>query len=716
MTDSHNAEAPWQYTNRGIPVFPLNGKKPYEQGGFHTATVDPDQINQWIAAYPGCNWGMPTGAASGWDVLDIDGPIGMKSLQEFEAAFSPLPETPLQETGSGGLHFLFKTNGMIRNSAKGMAPGWDTRGDGGYIVVSPSIHPETGQPYRWLREPWECDAALWPEQLIALYTSMKREKRSGDEKIVLGTQETEMTRLTGSLLRQGFSKDEAFTAMLKVAVERCDPPVAEQDVRRIVESIYSRDPEDPLLTKEWTDRGWGLRFRLFAGDRVKYVTNAKRWATWSGKSWEMNGDLDAWLVLDELIDTMIIKTEQMPDTTDDEKSIKETAVAWAKSGRKSRTQDVALNQGKRFMQIDAAEFDAQPWLFACENGVIDLKTGTLHDHQPGHLLTRASGVKYNPDAKSELWDWFLDQTTMGDKELQEYIQRVVGYTMTGEISEQLLMVVYGPTGSGKSTFINAVEAMFGTYSQKLSNGTLILKRDPDSAAPGIAKLAGARLVSGVEIDKGRRLDESLIKSLTGNEQISTRALYQEEFTFTPQFTMWLATNDAPLISASDSVFRRIKRVPFDHSVPADQRRKNVNEDLRLLSEHQEAILTWAVQGCLVWQKDGIGTAKLVEESTADYKEDMSPVLDFIEACCSKPTDGWVSRDQLFMMYQTYRKTRGLDPPGHNRHFFGDMRDAGFREMRRTIGDRQVRGFAGIELKEAFRGGGDSAFEKMTAWG
>jgi putative DNA primase/helicase len=268
------------------------------------------------------------------------------------------------------------------------------------------------------------------------------------------------------------------------------------------------------------------------------------------------------------------------------------------------------------------------------NGVIDLRTGALTGHYREHMITRMSHVEYDPDARDARWDLYLKQATNGDEDLARYLQRAAGYTLTGSTREEILFMLHGPPASGKSTFVTAIQTALGEYAFATASENLMHKRGRAGGPPRdeVASWRGARMVASVEPSEGDRWDESTIKQLTGGDRITGRHLYKDRFEFLPAFKLWLATNSAPR-TRDQGMFRRIRRVPFPVRIERKNRDLSLKDWLNVPdSPGARAVLAWAVRGAVIWNDEGVGTCRIVEEDTEEYRSEQDIMAQFIEEC------------------------------------------------------------------------------------
>jgi putative DNA primase/helicase len=335
--------------------------------------------------------------------------------------------------------------------------------------------------------------------------------------------------------------------------------------------------------------------------------------------------------------------------------------------------------------------NADPWLLNCLNGTIDLRTGRLLPHTMEHFITKLAPVNYDPKAGCERWLEFLSRIMDGNEQLISFLQRAIGYALTGETSEQCLFIFHGSGANGKSTFLQAISSILGDYSMSTPTETLLVKRR--GAIPNdVARLKGARFVIACEADAENRLAESLIKQMTGGDTISARFLHQEWFDFDPTHKVFFGTNHKPVIRGTDyAIWRRIRLVPFEITIPEAERDKALPERLK---EEADGIFAWAIQGCLLWKQRGLGAPEEVQEATASYRDEMDILADFLKDRCQESPESEVASRELYEAYTGWCQDNGQEPIGQ-RAFVSALREKGFKQHR--IGNRGVRGWLGLEL-------------------
>ena len=337
------------------------------------------------------------------------------------------------------------------------------------------------------------------------------------------------------------------------------------------------------------------------------------------------------------------------------------------------------------------EWDADPWLLNTPGGVTDLKTGRMRPHERADRMTKITTA--TPGGDCPIWRRFLDEVTGGDKELQAYLQRMVGYALTGSTREHALFFLYGTGANGKSVFVNTLATILGDYATNAPMDTFMETRT-DRHPTDMAGLRGARFVSAIETEQGRRWAESKVKNLTGGDKISARFMRQDFFEFFPQFKLFVAGNHKPAIRNIDEAMkRRLHLIPFTITVPPERRDKHLQQ--KLLAE-RDGILAWAVQGCLDWQRLGrLDPPQRVVEATEEYFEAEDALGRWLEERCVRTANAKSLTAELFNDWKQWAEAAG-EFIGSQRRFSDLLITRGLEKWRNSLG---VRGFQGIGLKD-----------------
>ena len=278
-----------------------------------------------------------------------------------------------------------------------------------------------------------------------------------------------------------------------------------------------------------------------------------------------------------------------------------------------------------------------------------LSDGNVHSNIK-HLITKKSRFVYDKNAQCPTWNIFLQRIFNKDAALIRFIQKAMGYALSGDVSEQCLFILWGTGANGKSTFLNVLQYLFGDYACSTMIETFLKKNSEQSN--DLARLKGARLVTTTEVEQGKALSESIIKQITGEDILTARFLYSEYFSFKPTFKIFMATNHKPKIKGADNgIWRRIKMIPFTVTIPPEQRDKKLSE--KLMAENS-GILNWLLRGYAMWAKEGLGEPAAVKEANEEYRMDMDSVGTFVNECLNIDAGlSWRLPNKL--MYETYLK-------------------------------------------------------------
>lgn len=323
------------------------------------------------------------------------------------------------------------------------------------------------------------------------------------------------------------------------------------------------------------------------------------------------------------------------------------------------------------LAIGSQDLDTDPWLLNVSNATIDLRTGEMREQRREDFITKMAPVTFDPDADCPLWRKFLDEVFQGNTELIDFIQRLVGYCLTGVTEEHVLPFLHGVGSNGKTTLIETVLMLFGPdYAMKAAPDLLMAKRS-ESHPTERADLFGKRFVACVETEEGRRMAEALTKELTGGDRVRARRMKEDFWEFTPTHHVWLAGNHKPTITGSDNgIWRRIKLIPFDVVFPEAEQDKKLPAKL---AEELPGILNWAIAGCLDWQRDGMREPAIVQAATSEYSVEMDEVGQFIEDYCQQGGDFMAPGGELFKAFQEAVPNSRI-----NNHSFGArLRQKGF---------------------------------------
>lgn len=409
--------------------------------------------------------------------------------------------------------------------------------------------------------------------------------------------------------------------------------------------------EEKMRAYTFDDMGNAKRFVDLFGENVRYCYTEKKWYFYNSMRWSVDNLGVILRMADKCVEAM--KAEAKLYLQADEESGGDMAKAFEKhmkSSRSNKSKKAMLNEIEHHLPILPIQMDRYKMALNTPSGIINLKNGDVKAHNPEYYFTKITSVDCADAADCPRWLAFLDDIFAGDKDLIRYIQKAVGYSLTGSTAEQCAFFLYGTGRNGKSTFIDVIRDVFGDYAANIQPETIMVKSSQSNAINSdIARLKGARLVTSVEPNEGVRLNEGLLKQLTGDDTVTARKLYSEEFEFKPEFKLWMATNHKPIIRGTDTgIWRRIHMIPFNVQIPEDKVDKNLTHKLKA---EMTAIFKWCIDGCLMWQREGLQMPAAVLKSVREYRREMDVISAFIEDKCT--LEGTVQASMLYAAYASW---------------------------------------------------------------
>jgi P4 family phage/plasmid primase-like protien len=406
-----------------------------------------------------------------------------------------------------------------------------------------------------------------------------------------------------------------------------------------------------------TDGGNAERFAREHVDSIRYCADQRTWHVWDGSKWQRDALGE---IMRKARETAARMWDEVRSATDDDHKKQLSRWALHADSRAGLENMVALARFHESLEVSrfGEVFDRDPLLLNCTNGILDLRTGELRPFQREAMLTRMAGVAYNPRARFPHFLEFLLQT-FGDASLIDYVQRLAGYILSGLTSEQAIFIFFGPTQTGKSTFVKILRGLLGEYATSLPDGALLLRKFRDSDDDhDCADLPGIRLATAVETAPGRKLNEAKIKQFTGQDPVRTRHLYENSFEFMPQSKLIIATNHLPVVHANDdAIWRRIKPVEFSRQVPKSKVVRDLDKEL--LAAEGPGILNWAVEGTHLWLADGLQEPERVSDAAKAYRREQDEAADWLEECCVRETAASTTAKDLYASYRGWAKQGGI---------------------------------------------------------
>jgi len=564
--------------------------------------------------------------------FDVKTPLGRQSVEtlmlrfNYEKITPPLEVDELTKHVSNAIDFVIK-NPKIEMNWPGITDketGWAKR-----------LTQET-------REKFSKDSGQSPE-LNALTGVVQP---FVDDRYLPGT-------LAGSVsdsVNNGGSIEEA-SSLSNLNVPKDTDAISEEDGGKIGERTLS-------------DTGNGRRFVDTFGVAIRY-TQGIGWFNWSGSYWKPDSE---GLEMQELAKSLapVIASEVVKYEGQTEKQ--SDIIKWAQLSKSNVRLKSAIENANsdRRIRVDVSEWDSDLHLLGVMNGVVDLRTGELLQNRPDLYITKRAPVAYTPGLRNVRWEQFLGFATGGDKEYQDWLQRAAGYSLTGLSKYDLMFLIYGPAGSGKNTFVEAIVKCLGTqqYSWPFDS-SILASNDGNSQGSDLyhwAELRGRRMVWVDELPDSERLKENSVKKLTGSSEISARSPGEKPFTFASQAKLWISTNHRPIIN-DDAMWRRIRPIPFTY-VP-----ETADPDLKEYIFDPEgalpAVLSWCVEGAIKMlssgEVDALGWCKVVSEAAEIYRKNEDRIGLFLDEETNVAEGATTPIKSLFSVYRFWAEDRGEKP-------------------------------------------------------
>jgi putative DNA primase/helicase len=425
---------------------------------------------------------------------------------------------------------------------------------------------------------------------------------------------------------------------------------------------------------QFSDDALALRFADRHAKDLRYVAGWGRWFSWTGTRWRSDETLITWDRAREICRSAAAQCEN-----------KKVASAIASARTVAAVEKLARADRRHAATVD--QWDADPWLLNTPGGVVDLRTGQARPHTPGDYCTKITAVAPSGDCPRFLT--FLHKIAGGDHELVAYIRRVLGYGLTGETREHALFFAFGTGANGKSVLMSTIAGILGDY-HKTAPIETFTATNGDRHPTDLAGLRGARLVTAIETEEGRRWAESRIKQLTGGDPIAARFMRQDFFEYRPQFKLIVAGNHKPgLRTVDEAIRRRFHLIPFAVTIPPDQRDQALAEKLKA---EWPGILRWIIEGCIGWQREGLRPPRAVVDATAAYLEAEDAIASWIDERCELNTKSWESTANLFGSWLSWAERAG-EPAGTRKRFQQILETRGFQPHKRNSG----KGYFGLQL-------------------
>jgi putative DNA primase/helicase len=716
------------YDNEGIKLVRLSRrtKRPVDEE-WQRHTIPLEDLEEWVKN--GGDVGWQCGEVSGWiSVADLDWPEARKLAPHF------LPETLRGAKGQEDPSQYFYRSPELgykkftgRDRSEIIALKASNNEAGHQVVVAPSDHRDKG-PYLFVGGYNPAAVAEVDREklrkligMLAAAALITRELPPAKEEGGGGRHDLALA-LAGYMLRNGEAPEDVEKILRGAWWVRNASGEALEDVRRSIQDTAGRLARNEPATggrrleelmpgmaqkiadflgwersdmreqpqSYWlTDLGNAERFVDTYRDRVLWCPARKSWLVWDGARWAWDERGNVRRLAHKVARGIYKDAAHEPDEAKQREIAK-----FARASQNESRIGAMLNEAKPYLAVGMDELDRDPWLINCQNGTLDLRTGKLKAHDPADRITKIVPEEYDPDAPYPRFEQFLGETLV-DEAVISFVKRYSGYTLTGITRERLLAILYGFGKNGKTTLVELLRDVMGDYATNTDTETLLMKRY-QGVGNDVAALKGARFVSAAEVEQGRRLAESKVKQLTGQDTVSARFLFAEKFDFKPEFKLWLSTNNKPDVKGTDdAIWDRLRLIPFTQRFNGARQDPKLPEKLRA---EMPGVLAWMVEGCLEWQEHGLGEPESVREATEQYRAEMDTLAAFIEDRCVVRPDTVAPATPLYKEYQMWCDDAG-EKPETQKMFGMRLRERGFVSDKLKRGPHKDRkGWFGIGLR------------------
>lgn len=451
-----------------------------------------------------------------------------------------------------------------------------------------------------------------------------------------------------------------------------------------------------------TDLGNARRFADANRDQLRFVPAWGQWLFWDGQRWcrdKLGGEVRA---AKQVVATLYTEAAACANAaavavnseSNTNGSMAEGLSRWAReTSKRPRIEAmVALARSEPELATNREVFDRDAWVLNVANGTIDLRDGELRPHRQADMITMLAPVDYDPTAEAPQWEAFLARV-LPDVQVRNWVQRYLGYALTGDVREQCLSFFVGDGSNGKSVLLDILLSIMGDYGLR-GAPDLVLARYGEAHPTELADLEGRRLVVCSEIEQGRMWAESVIKRITGDTTITARRMKQDFFTFSATHKLIVAANTRPAVRGTDhGIWRRMRLIPWTVIIPDEEQDRELPN--RLLANEAPGILAWLVRGCLAWQRLGLGRSVAIEAATTAYRAEEDVLGRWIDDRCVLGETHWWSSEGLYKDYKTWCSEEGIDKPWTRRTWHARMCERDGIEDKRTM---LARGLQGIQLR------------------
>ncbi len=590
------------------------------------------------------------------DLCVTDGQISA----EAKAVIAALPNTYWELSPSrSGVHGIFRSAvSALQNISEGRSLG----GQKVEVYARGHFMSITG----WVKNDAPI-AELKPEHIEKYRVKNSRPIPSPTDgeatKIPQGTRTAALLRLAGKMFSAGCGPT-AIESALRDLGEKCDPPVDEKKIQSIMKSAakWPMTSQVDLLSGERQDVGNADRLLRYGQGDYGYVAVARRWTVYDGTSWPVE-DREQEAIRTQAHEMVRALKHQIVDSQS--KQTPEEHEAWLKfaaSSLDSSRISHMLREAQPYAVLRIADLDRDPLLVNFLNGTWEAQTGKLREHRRDDFITAIIPYEYQPKAKCPKWEKFVRETFGDDKELTEFVQRALGYSLTGTTSEKCIFLANGETNTGKTTLLATVRTLLADYAGQIKVESLMKERKGPldaNAQSDLADLRGKRFVMTSETGQGQRLREELVKLLSqGQSKYKAVRKYENPFEFPETWKIWMDCNHLPVVKGTDdAIWERLIVVPFRHAVT--KRKQNQKLSQQLIAREAKGIVAWMVEGLKAWTKEGLRLPAGMRQERKEWREESDDLNQWIEECCVKATDAKTKSTELYSSYKVWRATSGL---------------------------------------------------------
>lgn len=492
----------------------------------------------------------------------------------------------------------------------------------------------------------------------------------------------ELPRWAGILLGQGFARRQVRQILWQVVQRRCTPPPSPEEFEDLLSGRHAAARTDPVLAPgvnpddadarrevlmqpesfPWTTLGNARRLLHMFGRQLRYATDEKHWLLWNGRFWEPDQGTAVRRLYRQMLDAMLVVASLIPPgRTPAEEGrlgrLRKEFIRWIHKSQARKMEQDAIEQARAEPGVTCTrdEFDRNVDLLTVANGTINLQTGGLQPHDPADQVTRFIDIEYDPTAACPVWRAFLLAAQHDDESMVDYLQRALGYSLTGDVREQCMFTCLGDGANGKTTMLETVMAVLGPYAATTDRNLLVLRRRDHPTS--IYALRGLRLAVTSEGERDERLNEGLIKQLTGEREVQARGVGMNFDGIPITWKLWLTTNHPPQIRGTDfGIRRRIQVIPFDVRFEGNADDKTLAA--KLMAERR-GILAWLVTGCLAWRRDGLRPPEKVTDATTKLFDEQGRLGSFLSDCVRACPGGRMTGEQLYAFYTRWCERAGV---------------------------------------------------------